>query len=121
VSWKVLAGVFALAVLAATGVLAQEQTTSPLQSEGQPAAPQDSSRQSSGDSGAPHSIRLGGNVAQANLVHQVTPVYPEVAKSAHISGTVLLHAIVGKDGTVQDLQYVSGPPLLMKSAMENAA
>jgi protein TonB len=57
-------------------------------------------------------------VAQANLIRQVTPVYPPIAKTAHISGTVLLHAIIGKDGTVQDLQYVSGPPLLMKSAMD---
>ena len=131
---KMLAGALGLAVLAATGVLAQEQTTSPQQSEGQPStspqkaqgqpatsqesSTQDYSTQGSGESRAPRSIRLGGNVAQANLVHQVTPVYPEVAKSAHISGTVLLHAIVGKDGTVQDLQYVSGPPLLMKSAMD---
>jgi len=67
---------------------------------------------------APKSIRVGGNVAQANLIRQVTPVYPPIAKTAHISGTVLLHAIIGKDGTVQDLQYVSGPPLLMKSAMD---
>jgi periplasmic protein TonB len=66
----------------------------------------------------PKSIRVGGNVAQANLIRQVTPVYPAIAKTAHISGTVLLHAIIGKDGTVQDLQYVSGPPLLMKSAMD---
>ncbi len=66
----------------------------------------------------PKSIRVGGNVAQANLIRQVTPVYPAIAKTAHISGTVLLHAIIGKDGTVQDLQYVSGPPLLMRSAMD---
>ncbi len=67
---------------------------------------------------APKSIRVGGNVAAANLIHQVTPQYPPIAKTAHISGTVMLHAIIGKDGTVQDLQYVSGPPLLMKSAMD---
>jgi len=67
---------------------------------------------------APKSIRVGGNVAQANLIRQVTPVYPPIAKTAHISGTVLLHAIIGKDGTVQDLQYISGPPLLMKNAMD---
>jgi protein TonB len=66
----------------------------------------------------PKSIRVGGNVAQANLIHQVTPQYPAIAKTAHISGTVLLHAIIGKDGTVQDLQYISGPPLLMRSAMD---
>ncbi len=67
---------------------------------------------------APSRIRVGGNVAQANLIHQVTPTYPAIAKTAHISGTVTLHAIIGKDGTVQDLKYVSGPPLLMQSAME---
>src|SRR5271156_714560 len=67
---------------------------------------------------APKSIRVGGNVAQANLIRQVTPVYPPIARTAHISGTVMLHAIIGKDGTVQDLQYISGPPLLMKNAMD---
>src|SRR5579862_6489291 len=41
----------------------------------------------------PKSIRVGGNVAAANLIHQVTPQYPPIAKTAHISGTILLHAI----------------------------
>ena len=118
VSWKTLAGAFALALVAATGVLAQEQTTSPQQSGGQPPTSQGSSSQGSGDAKAPRSIRVGGNVMLANLIHQVVPVYPEAAKSAHITGTVLLHAVIGKDGTVQDLRYVSGPPLLMKSAMD---
>ena len=54
----------------------------------------------------------------AALVRKVQPVYPPIAKTAHISGTVVLHAIIAKDGSVQDLQYVSGPPLLMKSAMD---
>ncbi|MGA8222385.1 MAG: energy transducer TonB [Candidatus Acidiferrales bacterium] len=67
---------------------------------------------------APSRIRVGGNVQAASLVHQMMPVYPPIAKTAHISGTVILHAIIGKDGTVQNLEYVSGPPLLMKSAMD---
>jgi protein TonB len=46
------------------------------------------------------------------------PVYPPIAKTAHISGTVMLHAVIAKDGSVEDLQYVSGPPLLMKAAMD---
>jgi TonB family protein len=66
----------------------------------------------------PKVIRVGSNVAASNLIHQVAPEYPPIAKTAHISGTVLLHAVIGKDGTVEDLQYVSGPPLLMKSAMD---
>jgi protein TonB len=52
------------------------------------------------------------------MIRQILPVYPPIAKTAHISGTVILHAVIGKDGTVQDLQYVSGPPLLMKAAMD---
>jgi periplasmic protein TonB len=66
----------------------------------------------------PSRIRVGGNVEQAALIHQVLPQYPQIAKTAHISGTVILHAIIAKDGTVQELQYISGPPLLMRTAMD---
>ena len=66
----------------------------------------------------PSRIRVGGNVEAASLINKVTPVYPPIAKTAHVSGTVVLHAIISKDGTIQELQYVSGPPLLMKSAMD---
>ena len=63
-------------------------------------------------------LRVGGNVQQANLLRQVQPLYPPIAKTAHISGTVILHAIISKDGTIEQLEYVSGPPLLMKNAMD---
>jgi periplasmic protein TonB len=63
-------------------------------------------------------LRVGGSVMQASLIRQPMPVYPQIAKTAHISGTVVLHAIIGADGTVQDLQYISGPPLLMRAAMD---
>jgi protein TonB len=63
-------------------------------------------------------IRVGGNVQSAKMIRQVQPIYPQIAKTAHVSGTVLLHAIISKDGSVQELQYVSGPPLLMKAAMD---
>lgn len=67
---------------------------------------------------APARIRVGGNVQSAMLVRQVQPIYPQIARTAHISGTVVLHAIIAKDGTIQELQYVSGPPLLMRAAMD---
>jgi periplasmic protein TonB len=66
----------------------------------------------------PSRIRVGGNVAAAKLIRQVTPVYPTIAKTAHIQGTVVLHAIIAKDGSIQELTYVSGPPLLMRNAMD---
>ena len=66
----------------------------------------------------PKALEVGAKVEAAQLIRQVTPVYPPIAKTSHISGTVVLHAIIGKDGAVEDLKYVSGPPLLMKSAMD---
>jgi protein TonB len=63
-------------------------------------------------------IRVGGNVQAAKLIRQPLPIYPQIAKTAHISGTVILHAIIDKDGSVIEVQYVSGPPLLMRSAMD---
>jgi TonB family protein len=98
----------ALALFAAMRALAQEQTF----------PPPERTIQSPADPATSRSIRLGGHVAQANLLSQVTPVYPPIAKTAHISGTVLLHCIISKDGTVQTLEYVSGPPLLMKAALD---
>lgn len=66
----------------------------------------------------PQRIRVGGNVQAAKLVRQPKPVYPPLAKQARISGVVRLNAVIGKDGTIQNLSLVSGHPLLTPSAME---
>jgi protein TonB len=66
----------------------------------------------------PQRIRVGGNVQAANLINQVRPVYPPLAKQARISGTVELSAIIGKDGRVQDLKVIKGHPLLVQSALD---
>jgi len=63
-------------------------------------------------------IRQGGNVQQAKLVNMVRPVYPPLAKQARISGTVRLHAIIAKDGSVIQLEIVQGHPLLVQSALD---
>jgi periplasmic protein TonB len=67
---------------------------------------------------APSRIRVGGNVEAASIINKIAPQYPPIAKTAHVSGTIVLHAIISKEGTIQELQYVSGPPLLMKAAMD---
>jgi TonB family protein len=63
-------------------------------------------------------ITIGGNVQQAKLISQPKPVYPPLAKQAHISGVVHLRAIIGKEGNAIDLAVISGHPLLIPSAME---
>jgi protein TonB len=67
---------------------------------------------------APQRIRVGGNVEAGAILNKVQPEYPAIAKVAHISGTVVLHAVISKDGSIQELQYISGPPMLMKPAMD---
>jgi TonB family protein len=43
------------------------------------------------------------------LIRKVQPIYPQDAKKARVSGTVVLRAIIGTDGRVHDLQVVSAP------------
>ncbi len=63
-------------------------------------------------------MRVGGQVQAANLIKKVTPTYPPLAKQARISGQVRFTAIIGKDGTIQNLQLVSGHPLLVAAARD---
>lgn len=63
-------------------------------------------------------IQIGGNVQQARIVHRVQPEYPMEAKAAGIQGTVVLHAIIAKDGSIKDLDLIKGQCLLARSSMD---
>lgn len=67
---------------------------------------------------APKQISVSADVMAADLVNKVIPVYPEEAKKARIQGTVVLSAVVGKDGNVQSLRVLSGPNQLQQSALD---
>lgn len=62
-------------------------------------------------------IRIS-QMSEGLLIHKVTPEYPQLARMARQQGTVLLHAIIGRDGTIEQLQAVSGPPLLIGAAID---
>lgn len=68
----------------------------------------------------PHRIQVAGNVEQAGLLPgcQVIPQYPSEAKSNHVEGTVVLHAIIDKDGEVREVQPVKGPQVLIQPAVQ---
>jgi protein TonB len=66
----------------------------------------------------PKQIRVGGNVQAAKLISQPRPAYPPLARQARIQGTVRFNAVIGRDGTIQNLTLVSGHPLLVPSATE---
>lgn len=66
----------------------------------------------------PERIKVGGNQQQTKLVVQPRPVYPPDAKAARVQGKVSLMAIIGKDGTVKQLEVISGDPMLTQSALD---
>ena len=63
-------------------------------------------------------IRQGGAVTAASLINRVQPVYPPLARQTRVSGTVRLHAIISKDGSVQQLEVMTGHPLLVQAALD---
>jgi TonB family protein len=62
-------------------------------------------------------VSLTEDAARALLVHSVDPVYPEEGLSQKLHGPVVLQALVGRDGSVQDLKIVRGYFILGKAAI----
>jgi len=63
-------------------------------------------------------IRVSEGVQEAKILKRVMPVYPPLARSARISGVVRLVGIIARDGTIRNLQLVSGHPLLAPAAIQ---
>jgi len=61
--------------------------------------------------------RRGTSLQLGRLLSRVEPVYPEEAKQLGIQGTVKLHAIIGRNGSIGTLQPVNGPPMLVAAAV----
>ena len=63
-------------------------------------------------------LAVGGTVLASKLIHRVVPAYPIAAKLARVSGTVRLLGVVSREGMIEQLQVVSGNPLLVQAAMD---
>ncbi len=63
-------------------------------------------------------VRLAPKIVEANLIHDVPPTYPPEAGRARIEATVVLLAVIGKDGSVQDVRVESGLPILAQAAID---
>jgi protein TonB len=59
-----------------------------------------------------------GYVMKKKLVRKVTPRYPPEARHARIVGTVVLRVLVGTDGSVEHVEYVSGPKQLVQATID---
>ena len=110
--FQALAPLLILLMLVPASAAAQDQ---PAQKSAEPANP---SALDSTPPVPPEKGHFGGRVEPASIIKQVNPKYPAAAKRAKICGIVTLHATIAKDGSVHDLSYVSGPPMLMKAALD---
>jgi TonB family protein len=68
--------------------------------------------------GRPTRILVDGDVQSSHLLTMVKPVYPPLARRARIQGKVRFTVIIGQDGRVQNLQIISGHPLLVPAAQD---
>jgi protein TonB len=66
----------------------------------------------------PVRIRVGGIVSAAKIIYQPKPEYPQLAKMTRTEGAVELEAVIGKDGTIEELKVLGGHPLLVKAALD---
>ena len=66
----------------------------------------------------PQRVRVSSGVSTGLLIKKVTPNYPPLARQARIQGQVVLQAEISKDGTIQNLQLISGHPMLAPAAIE---
>jgi TonB family protein len=63
-------------------------------------------------------IKVSSDAEAAQIVARIEPNYPDEARRQHIEGEVVLHAIIGVDGSVKELTVISGPQQLTQSALE---
>jgi TonB family protein len=63
-------------------------------------------------------IQVASGVMAGQRISGPNPIYPPEAKKARVQGEVVLTAVIGKDGKVENLSVVSGPPMLQSSSVE---
>lgn len=66
----------------------------------------------------PTRVRVSSGVVSGLLVRKVPPAYPPLARQARIQGVVVLQAQISKEGNIENLQLISGHPMLAPAAIE---
>jgi periplasmic protein TonB len=65
----------------------------------------------------PQRVRISQGVTKGLLIRRVEPTYPPLARSARVQGEVVLSAIISTNGDIENLQLVSGHPMLVPAAL----
>lgn len=67
----------------------------------------------------PQRVRVSQGVSVGLLVYKVQPKYPIEARYARIQGSVVLGAVISKDGSIEGLTLISGHPMLAPAAVDS--
>jgi protein TonB len=62
--------------------------------------------------------RLPSTIVEGLIVRKTMPVYPPIARAAHVEGTVVLQAAISTAGTIERLRVASGPAMLRQAALD---
>jgi len=62
--------------------------------------------------------QVGGRVQEPRLVQMVQPIYPPLAREAHVQGDVRIDSVIDDHGNVTQMKVVSGMPLLVTAALD---
>ena len=57
-------------------------------------------------------------MSEGDLIRKVQPTYPPLARAARIQGTVVLQAVISKEGGIENLRVLAGHPMLVPAAIE---
>lgn len=63
-------------------------------------------------------LRISSMVIEGHAIYRPAPQYPAIARTAQIEGTVVLQAMISKEGTIENLRVVSGPAMLQQAALD---
>jgi periplasmic protein TonB len=65
-----------------------------------------------------HIVTVSSGVSEGLLISRTNPTYPVIARSAHVSGTVILAATISIQGRIENLRVLSGHPMLRQAAID---
>jgi protein TonB len=92
--------------------------TVPVAPEGSPLAKLEVAQPRGPLVGAEGAVRVGGNIKAPTKIRDVRPEYPDIAQQARVRGVVIIEALIGGDGTVQDARVLRSIPLLDQAALD---
>jgi TonB family protein len=67
---------------------------------------------------AANALRVGANIKQPQKIHDVKPIYPDAARTAHVQGVVIVEALLDRQGNVEEVHVLRSIPMLDQAAID---